>query len=96
MLMIDSLMMMNCMFPGVLHGVHWGLGHGCGELAGGFLISSIGAKMTFGIFGIISVVDLILFVIVNTLHDKCCPREENRHVDQSEYSQLPQKPCCDS
>ncbi len=76
----------------MLHGVHWGLGHGCGELAGGFLISAIGAKYTFGIFGVISVIDLILFILVNELHDRCCPDEEKK--DNISYSPLSQKPCC--
>eukprot|EP00794_Sanderia_malayensis_P003021 gene3021-3479_t len=77
---------------GILHGVHWGLGHGCGELAGGFLINAIGAKYTFGIFALISVADLVLFILVNALHDNCCPNDDNK--DNLAYSPLSQKPCC--
>ena len=58
------------------------------------MISGIGARSTFLIFGILSVVDLILFVLVNVLHDKCCPdgQEEDRIL--GEYTALERKPCC--
>ncbi len=74
--------------------MHWGLGHGCGELAGGFMISAIGAKYTFGIFGVISFIDLFLFIVVNEVHEKCCPEEEPNDTNLKDYSPIPQKPCC--
>lgn len=80
--------------PGILHGVHWGLGHGCGELIGGFMISGIGARKTFAIFGILSLVDLLFFVLVNILHDNCCPEEETETPNDYEYQHLAEKPCC--
>ena len=58
------------------------------------MISGIGAKKTFGIFGVLSVVDLLCFVLVNVLHDKCCPEDENKEIMKSDYTKLAEKPCC--
>ena len=52
---------------GILHGVHWGLGHGSGELIGGFLISNFGAPTTFAIFGTFSLVIMGTYILVNHL-----------------------------
>ena len=54
-------------FLGILHGVHWGLGHGSGELIGGFLISTVGASTTFSIFGTFCLVLMGAYVLVNNL-----------------------------
>ena len=56
-----------CLFSGILHGVHWGLGHGSGELIGGFLISNFGAPTTFAIFGAFSLVIMGIYILVNHL-----------------------------
>ena len=58
------------------------------------MISGIGARKTFLIFGILSVVDLIFFVLVNTLHSKCCPDAQEGDADLQEYTLLPEKPSC--
>lgn len=55
------------LFSGILHGVHWGLGHGSGELIGGFLISNFGAPTTFAIFGTFSLVIMGTYILVNHL-----------------------------
>lgn len=52
-------------FPGLVHSVHWGLGHGCGEFIGGFFISAFGASFTFALFGVICILDLIAYILVD-------------------------------
>ena len=58
------------------------------------MISGIGARKTFLIFGILSGIDLLLFVLVNTLHNKYCPEDKNDDVLLQEYTLLTEKPCC--
>lgn len=48
---------------GILHGVYWGLGSGCGSLFGGILIQRLGAPTTFWIFAAASGVNLVIFVV---------------------------------
>ncbi|XP_062588528.1 major facilitator superfamily domain-containing protein 6-like [Saccostrea cucullata] len=48
---------------GILHGVYWGLGSGCGSLIGGILVQRLGAPMTFWIFAGASGFHLVFFVI---------------------------------
>ncbi|EDO42916.1 predicted protein [Nematostella vectensis] len=50
---------------GILHSVHWGLGHGCGEFIGGFFISAVGAPRTFALFGVLSLADLGAYVLID-------------------------------
>ncbi|XP_066927156.1 major facilitator superfamily domain-containing protein 6-like [Clytia hemisphaerica] len=50
---------------GILHGIHWGLGHGIGELIGGFMVSSLGAAATFNIFGVLTLLHLLIFWLIN-------------------------------
>jgi len=52
-------------FAGLVHSVHWGLGHGCGEFIGGFFISAYGASTTFALFGVICIIDLIAYILVD-------------------------------
>lgn len=52
---------------GILHGVHWGLGHGSGELIGGMLISSFGAPTAFSIFGSLCLILMGVYILVNRL-----------------------------
>ncbi|XP_065666036.1 major facilitator superfamily domain-containing protein 6 [Hydra vulgaris] len=59
---------------GILHGVHWGLGHGIGELIGGFMVSWVGAAMTFNIFGVLTILELLVFALINHLNS---PKVEN-------------------
>ena len=87
----------NTFFPyflGILHGVHWGLGHGCGELAGGFLITAIGARKTFGIFGTLSLLNLAVFMTVNVLHDKFCADGTLKDKVNEDYVIIQDQPCC--
>ena len=58
------------------------------------MISGIGARKTFAIFGILSITDLIFFIVVNILHDKCCPEDEKENTNMYEYTPLESKPCC--
>ena len=49
---------------GILHGVYWGLGIGCGHLIGGALIDNFGARTTFKIHIAASAVVVVLVFIV--------------------------------
>ncbi|KAK3736142.1 hypothetical protein QZH41_015531, partial [Actinostola sp. cb2023] len=62
---IHSFEGVNVTLQGILHSVHWGLGHGCGEFVGGFFISAFGASKTFALFGTISLFDLIAYILVD-------------------------------
>lgn len=57
---------------GILHGVYWGLGSGCGSLIGGFLVQKFGAPMTFWIFAGASAVNLFIFVIAQKASFDIC------------------------
>ena len=48
---------------GILHGVYWGLGSGCGSLIGGILVQRLGAPITFWIFAGASGVNLVIFLV---------------------------------
>ena len=50
----------------ILHGVHWGLGYGAGEIIGGLLVHRFGAPVTFIIFGLLCVVILVVYVLIDT------------------------------
>lgn len=50
----------------ILHGVHWGLGYGGGEIIGGLLVHRFGAPVTFVIFGMLCILILLLYVVVDT------------------------------
>lgn len=50
----------------ILHGVHWGLGYGAGEIIGGLLVHRFGAPITFIIFGLLCVVILVVYVLIDT------------------------------
>lgn len=56
---------------GILHGVYWGLGSGCGSLIGGFLVQKLGAPMTFWIFASASAVNLFIFLIAQKASISC-------------------------
>lgn len=76
------------LLTGVLHGVHWGLGHGSGELIGGFFISSFGASKTFAIFGALSLIDMGLYILVEKFASKDeNPNEKGYQSVQSEEAQ---------
>ncbi|KAL4228571.1 hypothetical protein ACF0H5_011621 [Mactra antiquata] len=55
---------------GFLHGVYWGLGSGTGHMAGGILVETFGARVTFWIFAIGSFINLCIFLIIQ----KCTKR----------------------
>ncbi len=50
----------------ILHGVHWGLGYGAGEIIGGLLVHRFGAPVTFVIFGILCIMILLLYILIDT------------------------------
>lgn len=63
---------------GILHGVHWGLGHGIGELIGGFMVSKLGAAATFNIFGVLTLLHLLIFWLINNYSKRrLFPRKGN-------------------
>lgn len=45
---------------GIAHGIHYGAGFGTGKLVGGYLIASIGSKLTFCAIWLV----LLLFIVV--------------------------------
>jgi len=64
-------------YLGILHGFHWGLGHGIGELIGGFMVSKLGAAATFNIFGVLTLLHLLIFWLINNYAKrKLFPRKE--------------------
>lgn len=65
---------------GILHGVYWGLGSGCGSLIGGFLVQKFGAPMTFWIFACASAVNLFIFLIAQKF--------TKGHVDADGYEEI--------
>ena len=50
----------------ILHGVHWGLGYGAGEIIGGVLVHRFGAPVTFVIFGVLCIFILLLYALIDT------------------------------
>lgn len=47
--------------------MYWGLGNGGGGVFGGLLIIYVGVIIFFFIFGVISIVDLSLFIFLNNM-----------------------------
>merc|ERR1739848_444484 len=41
---------------GLLHGVHWGLGHGIVELVSGYMVAALGASQTFICFSVLCLI----------------------------------------
>lgn len=52
---------------GVLHGVHWGLGYGTGEMLGGLMVSALGTGTSFLLLGIISLLFLFAYSVSNNV-----------------------------
>ena len=72
----------------ILHGVHWGLGYGAGEVIGGIMVHHYGAPTTFIIFGILCIVILGVYILINYF---CGSRDgrEGCNADSSiEYSDI--------
>lgn len=57
---------------GIFGGVYWGFGNGGGGVIGGLLIIYVGVMNFFFIFGIISFVDLSLFIFLNNIEFFSC------------------------
>lgn len=72
---------------GILHGVHWGLGHGCGELLGGFMVSWVGAAMTFNLFGVATIIELLFFVLLNSLNSRKVAAAEATATEATEATE---------
>lgn len=72
---------------GILGSVHWGLGSGGGGIVGGLLISYVGTARSFFIFGVVSALNLLLFVLVNNweLVSRKCFRP---NAQEQEYTHL--------
>ena len=51
-------------FSGVIHCLHWGLGHGSGSVLGGALVHNIGSRNTFALFAGISLVNFFMYVFL--------------------------------
>ena len=52
---------------GILQGLHHGLGRGCGAILGGVLIHEFGTNVTFRLYGVASLVVLVLFAILQKI-----------------------------
>ena len=64
----------------ILHGVHWGLGYGAGEVIGGILVHHYGAPTTFVLFGILCIVVLLLYILINMIWGK----KDSSHIRDDE------------
>lgn len=51
----------------ILHGVHWGLGYGAGEVIGGIMVHHYGAPFTFVFFGVGCLVILAIYMLINNV-----------------------------
>lgn len=51
----------------ILHGMHWGLGYGAGEVIGGIMVHHYGAPFTFVFFGVMCIVVLAMYVLINNV-----------------------------
>lgn len=81
--MLEKIYVFDYIAIGILHGVHWGLGHGCGELIGGFMVSNLGAPQTFNIFGALTLLHLLIFWLINNYSNrKKAPYEELANDDE--------------
>ncbi|XP_032233642.1 major facilitator superfamily domain-containing protein 6 [Nematostella vectensis] len=49
----------------ILHGVHWGLGYGAGEVIGGVMVHHYGAPFTFVFFGCFCIIVLAMYMLIN-------------------------------
>lgn len=49
---------------GIAHGIHYGAGFGTGKLVGGYMIASIGSKLTFCAMGGFIWLVLLMFIVV--------------------------------
>ena len=49
---------------GVIHCLHWGLGHGSGQVIGGLLVHNLGSRKTFALFAFISALNFVLYLLV--------------------------------
>lgn len=72
----------------ILHGVHWGLGYGAGEIIGGILVHRFGAPVTFVIFGILCILILLLYILIDTFgtepEGSCYETLEGSSVEDAE------------
>lgn len=50
---------------GILQGIHFGLGRGCGALIGGIFVTSFGSKATFAIYGILCFISMFAYIAIN-------------------------------
>lgn len=70
----------------ILHGVHWGLGYGAGEVIGGIMVHHYGAPTTFIIFGVLCLVILGAYILINYF---CGSRDGKQGCSaDSEYSEI--------
>lgn len=68
----------------ILHGVHWGLGYGAGEVIGGILVHHYGAPTTFVMFGILCIVVLLLYILINMIWGEKDKRERQDDETQTD------------
>ena len=54
----------------ILHGLHWGLGYGAGEVIGGILVHHYGAPTTFVMFGFLCIIILFVYMFVSYVWGK--------------------------
>lgn len=74
----------------ILHGVHWGLGYGAGEVIGGILVHHYGAPKTFVLFGCLCIIILFIYFTVNRIWGKKTPSvDETTENTTTEQAQEP-------
>lgn len=71
---------------GILGGVHWGLGNGGGGVVGGLLITYTSTTTSFLIFGVVSLIDLSLFVCLNNMGYFNCFQWSREVGTRSQYT----------
>ena len=69
----------------ILHGVHWGLGYGAGEVIGGVMVHHYGAPTTFVIFGVLCLVILGMYILINYLCK--APEEKDSCLNDADSEQ---------
>ena len=65
----------------ILHGVHWGLGYGAGEVIGGVMVHHYGAPTTFVIFGFLCLIVLAMYILINHI----CGSKDNDDAEGACY-----------
>lgn len=69
---------------GILQGLHFGLGRGCGAVLGGMMITAFDSQTTFFAYGVSCLFALALFVVINYYTQDLVARQ-NPTYTQNEF-----------